>query len=439
MRGIALLLVLLLAPAAAAQEGPPPLLLRFSVAPKGPVWIGQRVTVTLTAMTPVRFAEPPRFPDLAPQGLAVVLPEASTVPGIERVGRESFAALQHSYDLFPAEAGNLVLPGPELQASVGGPDGRPVEAAATAPELRLPVRPAPPGVPDLSRLIVAPVLRVTASPDRAPESLRAGEAITRTVRMEAEDTTAMLLPPALWGRPEGVAVYPDPPSLEDRTDRGVLRALRVERATYVPQRPGPVELPGFSIAWLDPRIGQVKQLRVDPIRFDVLPAAGTLAEAAAPQRPWSWIAAGTVLVLLAGGAFLAWHYRVHRRAPHPERDAFATLTATCRAGDAPGAMAALFRWCDAVLPGGGERDIAQLAELARSPDLAAEARTLERHLYSGDTQAVWDRAALLKAAQEARRHLRGPGRDCHPAVLPELNPGGNRPPPPRLVLRHWAR
>src|SRR3712207_8215619 len=51
-------------------------------------------------------------------------------------------------------------------------------------------------------------LRVSADADRAPEGLRVGEAITRTLRIEAEDTAAMLLPAALWGQPEGVAVYP---------------------------------------------------------------------------------------------------------------------------------------------------------------------------------------------------------------------------------------
>lgn len=67
---------------------------RLSVAPEGPVLFGQRVTVTLTAMTPVRFAAPPSFPDLALRGRAIVLPEGTTAPGTERVGGQSLAALQ---------------------------------------------------------------------------------------------------------------------------------------------------------------------------------------------------------------------------------------------------------------------------------------------------------------------------------------------------------
>jgi hypothetical protein len=439
MRPAALLLALLLAPAMAAAQPSPLLLLRVTISPQGPVWIGQRVTVTMTAMTAVRFAAPPRFPDLAPRGRAVVLPEASTIPGTERLGGESFAALQHSIDLFPSEAGDLPLPGVRLQARVGGADGRPVEATATAPELRIPVRPAPSGVADLSRLAVAPVLRLTASTDRAPEELHVGEAITRTVRMEAEDTAAMLLPPVLWGNPEGVSIYPAPPSLEDRTDRGVLRASRVERAAYVPQRSGPVELPGFSLFWLDPRNGEVQELRVEPIRFDALPPT---QQAARPRRPGPWIATGAAVAFLAGTAFLAWRRRLFRRAADPEREALAALTAACRAGDAKGAMAALFHWSDLVLPQSGERGLACLAALACSPALAAEAGALERHLYGGGAPVAWNPGNLLKAVRRARRHLRRPGeqRRYRLAALPELNPVGQRPPPtPRVVLRHWAR
>jgi hypothetical protein len=439
VRLTSLLSVLLLAPAVAAAQQEPPLLLRFSVSPQGPVWIGQRVTVTLTAMTPVRFAAPPRFPDPAPRGRAVVLPEASTIPGTERVGGASFAALQHSTEIFPSEAGDLLLPGPTLHASVAGVDGRVAAAMATAPEIRIPVRPAPPGLADLTRLAVAPHLRLTAETDRPPERLRVGEAITRTVRIEAEDTAAMLLPPALWGRPEGVAVYPDSPRLEDQTDRGMLRAVRVERAAYVPQRPGPVELPGFSLLWLDPSNGRARELRVEPIRFEALPAAQL--EVLPPRRWWPWVTAGVAFVLVAGTAFVAWRHRVFQRVADPERDAFRALTAACRSADAPAAMAALLHWSDAILPRNEARSIASVAALARNPGLAAEGQALERHIYGRQATAAWNPSNLMTAARDARRTLRRRGRHrSHAAALPDLNPPEGRPPgAPRAVLRHWAR
>ena len=160
MRRLALASLLLAMPARA--QDPAPFLLRLAVSPDGPVWVGQRVTVTLTAMTPVRFVEPPSWPDLAAsQGRIIVVPEATTVPGTERVGGESYAALQHSVSLFPAAEGALVLAPIRMSVRVGGADGQQVEAEATTVQTRIAVR-VPAGVTDLTRLVVAPSFETTA-------------------------------------------------------------------------------------------------------------------------------------------------------------------------------------------------------------------------------------------------------------------------------------
>jgi hypothetical protein len=340
MRRVAAMLLLFAALPAGAQDAAPPLMLRRTVSPEGPVWVGQRVTVTLTAMTPVRFVAPPDFPDLVAQGRAVVLPEATTVPGVERVGGQSLAALQRSYTLFPAEAGELVLPPLRMTARVGGPDGQPLEAEATVTANRIGAR-VPPGVADLTRLVVAPELRIAVTLDRTPDGLRVGEVITRTVRIEARDTAAMLLPPALWGSPPGVAVYPDPPILQDRLDRGALRASRTDRAAFVPQRSGAVELPGFSVTWLDPRSGDLREEAVAPIRFEALPAVDGAEAATMPSRRlWPWAAAALAAVLAIGA--LAWQRR-RRHRQDPSQQAFDALMKACRADDAHAALPALFR------------------------------------------------------------------------------------------------
>lgn len=438
MRSAAAMLLLLVALPARAQDGAPPLMLRRTVSSQGPVWVGQRVTVTLTAMTPVRFVAPPDFPDLVAQGRAVVLPEATTVPGVERVGGQSLAALQRSYTLFPAEVGELVLPPLSMMARVGGPDGQPLEAVATVTGTRIGAR-VPPGVADLTRLLVAPELRIVATLDRSPEALRVGEAITRTVRIEARDVAAMLLPPALWGSPPGVSVYPDPPVLQDRLDRGELRASRTDRAAFVPQRPGKVELPGFSVTWLDPRSGGLREETVAPIRFEALPVAdGTEATAGPLRRLWPWAAA--VLAAATAIGALTWRHR-RRQVRDPSRQAFDVLMMACRADDARAALPALFRWCDAAMPpAGGEGGIERLAVLARTPGLLAAARALEERLYAAKAaDGAWNGEVLGTAARAARGKLRQLRDHRRPQGLPELNPHGAARPSPRVVLRHWAR
>ena len=399
-------LFLLLAIPAMAQEAP--LALRLEVSPRGPVWIGQRVTVTLSALTPDRFAASPTFPELALQGRAIVLPEGTTVPGSERVNGTTYAALQHSYELFPAEAGTLVLPRIRMSAHVGDGTEATAEIEGTGIEAR-----APPGVTDLSRLVVAPEFRLTATTDRAPDGLRVGEAITRTLQLEARDTSSMLLPVALWGHPEGVAVYPDPPELRDQSTRGDLRATRQERVAYVPQRPGMVELPGFSVLWFEPRSGRMQVVNVAPIHFEAMSAA----EAATPtRRPalWPWFASGALFLILAMGCWLAWRRRPARHVP--EQEAFAALRLACRADRARAAFASLYRWSDA-LPAPARKAAAGVAPLRK------EAQRLEDALYAAPPTSPWTGPALLHAVRAARRHLHHRAKHrAPPSPLPGLNP-----------------
>ncbi|MXP63564.1 hypothetical protein E0493_09400 [Roseomonas sp. M0104] len=434
MRAAAILLLLLLAglPDARAQEAAD-FLLRLRVSPEGPVTVNQRVRVTLTAMTPVRFVDPPRWPDLAfTAGRAVVLPEADTVPGTERVGGQSYAALQRTYTLFPVSAGTLVLEAIDMTVRVGGSEGQPVTARSRTEAARLTAR-LPPNVDDVARLVVSPAFRLEVSTEGAGGELRVGQPVTRRVQMVAEDTSAMLLPPALWGEPEGVRVYPDPPALQDSTDRGVLRAERRDSVTYVPQQPGTVELPGFGVSWVDPRSGRLQTPQVPPVRLTVLPAAGTAQEVFAPH-PGRWVS--VALVLLALGASAWWLARRRaRRASSP----LARLAAACRRNDAHAAVTALYQWADARLPPGGERRVARLAAITGVPELAVAATALEAQLYGRAADTQWRGAELLTAARCVEWRLRdSSGGVARVAPLPPLNPVAATF-TPRLTDPRWAR
>jgi hypothetical protein len=274
-------------------------------------------------------------------------------------------------------------------------------------------------VADLTRLVVAPSFRLTATTDRSPEGLRVGEAMTRSIRMEADDTAAMLLPPALWGAPEGVAVYPAPPALQDRTDRGVLHATRSERATYVPQRAGQFEVPGFIVSWLSPQSGEVQVLQVPAIRLEVLPAV-------APRRYmpiWPILAGAAACILLLAVASL---WRRRSRAPcDPAALAFDDLAAACRRSDAAPAFSALLRWCGAVMPGVHPGGPVAVAAASATPALAEAALALEHHLYAGQGGS-WSGDTLLAAVRGARHRLgRRVPRRAVPS-LPPLNPGAAR-------------
>ena len=432
--------LLLLAPLATAAQEPPALGLRLEREGSGPVWFGQRVGLTATLRTPIRFASPPLFPELVVQGRAIALPNGTTTPGSERVGAETYVLLQHVYDVFPAEAGTLTIAPVTMAVSIGAEGGGLAEAQAASAPLVLEVR-LPPGTADPARLVTAPSLRLAATQEGDPARVPVGEAVTRTVTLVAEDSAAMLLPPMPWAAPEGVRAYPDPPRLTDHSNRGVLSATRVDRAAFVPERPGRYDLPGATLQWFEPRSGRMQVLSVPPLAIQAVAAAATPGEAAPARRPWrvAFGAAGGLVLLAALGW---WLWRRRQRPADPEAEGFAALRRACRAGDAPAAMAALLRWTALASPPGAPPTAARLAALAGVPALETEAAALASRCYGTPAASVgWSGAALLAAASAARHVLRRAVRPSPPrtARLPDLNPIAAPRPVPRVTLPGWAR
>lgn len=430
--------LLLLAPFG-AQAQAPELGLRLSREGEGPVWFGQHVGITAILRTPVRFASSPVFPELAFEGRAIALPNGTTTPGSEREGSRSYVLLQHSYDVFPAEAGRLTLLPFTLSVPVGTEAGGVETAQASTAPLVLEVR-LPPGTTDPTRLVTTPSLRLSVAVEGEPTRVAVGEAITRTVTLVAQDSSAMLLPPMPWAAPEGVRAYPDPPRLTDHADRGVLSATRLDRAAFVPERPGRYELPGASWQWFEPRGGRMQVLTVPPLVVEAVPAAASAAAPAAAHNSWRVALAAVGGLLLLGA--LGWWVRARRRRPaDPEAESFAALRRACRSGDAGAAMAALLRWTALAVPTGVPPTVASLAALAGVPALETEATALAQRRYGAHpSRTGWNGAGLLAAARAARRAMRrraGPGQ--HPSPLPALNPASAPRRAPRVTLPGWAR
>ena len=113
-------------------------------------------------------------------------------------------------------------------------------------------------------MIATPKLTVNERFDRKPETLKVGEAFTRTITMTVKDSIAMLLPPLPFEAVEGLGVYPAQPQVTDKAERGQYTGTRVESVTYVMEKPGDYHLPQITIHWWDTSRGELKQ--------EVLPA-----------------------------------------------------------------------------------------------------------------------------------------------------------------------
>ena len=170
----------------------------------------------------------------------------------------------------------------------------------------------PPGAADLRDFLVAEAVEVIQKLSRPVDELKVGDAFSRTVVLMAEGVPGMLLQPTTFAAPDGLSVYVDEPIVEDIAgSRGKpLIGRRVDRATYVLERPGTYLLPELKFQWWNLTLGALEQTALAPVSFTVSPSIALApgSENAANQKyifgsspiTW-WGLAALVLVTVSLG------------------------------------------------------------------------------------------------------------------------------------------
>jgi hypothetical protein len=94
----------------------------------------------------------------------------------------------------------------------------------------------------------------------------------------------MVFPPLPLARVEGLAVYPQPPVVQDHIERGIFTGQRIQTVTYVCEHPGSIILPALVIPWWDIEHQTLMQATLPALILEiVIPSR---------WRPWWSLAAG---------------------------------------------------------------------------------------------------------------------------------------------------
>ncbi|MBS0340749.1 MAG: BatD family protein [Proteobacteria bacterium] len=449
---LAVLLPLLLAAGAAhAASGPD---VRVQVQGRQPVLVGQQVQIEVTVVAPNFFLSAPPFPTLDVPGAVVAMPDERGVHGVEQEGEQTLATIQKTYVFTAQQPGDFTLPPVKIDFSYHADDGKTAQASLTLPPTRisaqLPAGAAAAGAGGSA--MPATRLVIHQSLDRDATQLSAGDALVRTVEIQAANTPAMLIPPPRFEVPSGVRMYVADPVLTDSSGQGGSFAggRRIERVTYVFEDSGHYALPAVQLQWLDPQTRKPATAQAPAVAVQVKPAAHAGARIApalpvgaaarATHKPWNWMHLGlwlAALVLLGVLAFALrrlWpRWRLRRAAlaaAHAQSDGvmFERVLAACQASDAKGAHRALLAWCQAHAGAAPQQWAAQLDDAA----LAAQLDMLQRHLYrsSTDAPAAWPGGPCAQALRDAHRRWRehraahAPGRPWGRPLRP-LNPFGS--------------
>ncbi len=321
---------LVLAAATAGAE-PPPCLAQLEIQPDRAV-VGQAVVwrariLRRDDVAAVRWATPPRFP-----GFRVERLEGIPASGaVEREGRRYLPSREERV-LFPARAGELVIPEAEL-ACVLPEEVQPEPFLARVAGAQLTVEPVPEaGRPEGYAGVVGPV-RIVTRVD--PPTLSLGESARLWVLVAGAANTWSVAAP--FGPVLGDAdLFADPASLEIDLSPA-LRVTHTFRYRLVPRASGRLRVPPVEIPYYDPASGDFGVARSREVALEVSPRLAPAEARPRTSDPRTRSGRGPALwalaAALAGGA--AWLARSRWRAPGAaERREVRALLVRARAQEA---------------------------------------------------------------------------------------------------------
>lgn len=395
---------------------------RTGIDPASGVVVGQPIRLHVDVLFAGSMPRPPRVRLGDAPGAQTLRFETQGVTMRDEIGGHAYVGQQFEFVIFPRRGGAIEIPAAEITLIDAAGD---VFGAARGEPQRIAVA-VPPGIDASGPVIAAKQVTVsqTWEPDPGRTHLKAGDALIRTVRRQAADVPAMGMPDLAFPAPNGVRLYRDAPRSADRINRGSVTGERIDRVTYVFEKPGAYDLPSIVQPWWDLGDRQARTETLPGVRVSVAAAAAPAGPRPVAGTRWSW----TAITMLCAALLLgvpAWLLRKRVAArwsrwradqAASEAAARSALRRAARTGDAGATYEALTVWLRRLPPG----DCRRIREDRR---LARPIEQLERALFGVDGDWSVERGRTLRdAVSEVHRDLRQPPVRVPPADLPPLNP-----------------
>ncbi len=357
-----------------------------------------------------------------------------------------YRGFELKYSIHPQAVGEMVIPSLTFTGVAAEPhkpfdsffsqSGKPV--LARSPELRVEVKPKPDNYPAGATWLPARNLKIEQKWSQSPHSLQVGDAITRTITVEADGLSAAQLTPILMPQPQGVNSYPDKSGTEDQeTDHGI-QGQRTDSIAMIPSHPGKVTLPAINYTWFDTETGTVQNASLPATEIEVMPNPVTPALTVPPPTPEKTVEcppviqeqttsrsnllwqALTVFFALLWLLTLWWARRsAVEEPPNPpkpdnakkrEAAAFSKLETACQQQNVPLTLQELKNWCRVYKNSDQPASLTECLQRLNSTALTDACNALSSSLYAS-TSATVDQQALLKTVLEQCWKLRAEKRN----------------------------
>lgn len=285
---------------------------RATIATKGTIYAGQQVEIDVDVFVPNFFLSPPQFPLFDLPGTVVTMPDDRGLNLNETVDGVGFSGIRKTYIVTPRAAGDYTLPPVEIPFGYAAVPGETTQGRVTLPRLRLTVA-AVPGSTGAQAGVTAAKVTIVQTFDRDLTSLIAGDALVRTVTVNAARLTAMMIPEPSFDAPANVQVYVHDPVLsEDKSEEGDLRGgIRKDTATYVFGKPGDYTLPAITLQWFDPSSGKQQTTEAPAVKVSVAAAPASAYDLSPPppppeKVPFDWLLAVKIAAIVSAFGTAIW-------------------------------------------------------------------------------------------------------------------------------------
>lgn len=284
-----------------------------SIEPAGTIVPGQRARLVLSVSTSTWFTGGTRIRVPEVPGLVILQNEKFAANSSETRGGRTWVVQRWTLDVYPQRPGNFRLGPVTLSVQVNAGDAAAAAGEVRSPPVDLTVS-IPAALAQAGNWVASPAFSVSQRVDRDLATLQPGDAFERRIEFRADDVLAMMLPVVEAQDIQGLAAYPAPAQLDNRSNRGRAVATRTRVISYVAEQPGSYVLPAQDFFWWDTRSQTLQVLTLDALTVEVAGAVAGIAPEHAIDRDWRWTPAmGSGLVAMALAAWLLWRYQPWRR------------------------------------------------------------------------------------------------------------------------------
>lgn len=278
------------------------------IASSGEIIVNQPVVIELEILSKTGFPTKVDWINPSVENIVYLPNRGAGVNGTKNIENISWISQLHQIILYPTQPGQYKIPSFVLRATFRTGESLAPETTLTSNELSLNAI-LPSQLNNIPEFITSPKVTVDSTilykgnieDDLSGLTFNVGDAITKTLKINAESVPGMMLPTAKVVNLNGVSVYQKPAKLDDKYNRGKLLGSRYETITYIFEEAGNYQIPEQNIYWWDLAAGELKTISLPAQTFNV---SGASSSKESQQRPLNTVEKVTSYIYWFGIAVL---------------------------------------------------------------------------------------------------------------------------------------